>query len=245
MKKDVLDFIQKNQLSMEALGEKSMFLNDLEVGKIAHIISDEVEEQQLQFIIDQLNENKYVSLYTNITVKKKIKETFRDIAVNQPTDKELQDTKAIRGINTFLWMALGLAFIWLLGSLYYSRQGFPITPDNDVKRIFAPLVVLFILATGIDWIRSYLVKNQSINTYLQLNLFRPRRFKVGARLIFVDYKKLYIHLLSKRLGLDLGWYKLENTESIQDFQQIISKHTPLSKKEGMSENQTLIWLYEE
>lgn len=245
MKKDVLDFIQNNQSSMEALGEKSMFLNEIEVEKIVHIVSDEVEEQQLQFIIDQLNKKRYIGLYTNIKVKKEIKEAFRNIAVNQPTEKELQDTRFIRGLNTLLWMLLGLAMVWLLGSLYYSRQGFPITPDNDVKRVFAPLLVLFILATGIDWIRSYLVKNQSINTYLQLNLFRPRRFKANAWLIFVDYKKLYIHVLSKKLGLDHGWYKLESPESIQNFQQIISKHTPLSKKEGMTENQTLIWLYEE
>ena len=245
MKKETLSYIKKHQSSMRPMDATSMFLSELEVNKMVYIVSNQVEDQQLQFVINQLENQKYVGLYTNIKMKKKVKETLRKISVVEMSEKEYEDTRFIRTIYKVMWVLLALALIWLATSMFLSFYGYPIGIENDVTRVFAPLVVLTLISVFIDLIRSYRVKNQSVNTFLQLNLFRTRRYRLNAWFVLVDQQKLYINLLQAYEGKSIGWYEILDSDAIEEYRSLIHNQTPLSRKMGLSENETLAWLFDE
>ncbi len=245
MKKTISSFLEKYQASMEKQENTSVFLDTLNVDQIVYIINSQVDDEDLQFIKKQLNQNRYIGLYTNLKMNHTIKEAFRKIAVLEDDEKSIQDKRFFFGLNKFLWVLLVLATLALIISLALGWGGFPIDQDNDVYRLFIPLVILYGLFVGIDLIRSYLVKNQRINTYLQLNLFKSRKYDIKASWYFIDNERLWLRLDRKYYELEPGWYAVNDPQAIFAFAEIINANTPLPKSIGLNENQVLVWLYEE
>lgn len=245
MKKALLNYLKEQQTLMEKQLEAGSFLKSITINQIAYILTDYLTNEDLTFIKECLIQDKYIGLYSNLNFSKEIKDSFRTIAVFEDDEKTVKDKQFFFRLNTIFWIMLGLALLALLISFGMHWNGFPLSQYNDTTRLFLPLLIIYGLMVGIDAIRSYLVQNQTINTYLQLNLFKPHRYDLNITWYYIDHTVLYVRLDKEIFSLQPGWYKIEQTASILQFATILESFTPLPKAIGLNENQVLVWLYEE
>lgn len=202
------------------------------------LVSHSLDEPQIRIIEEATLKQQRVILMTSKGLSNAKKSQLLELMTDYDNNQENPDFMMFR---IFKYIGYGLMVIGLvlLGlSFLMDRVTLPFYIENELLRLFVPIVLLYLGFVVVDWMDKVLVKRYKTRPNLELHVLNKKLLPSKTSLTVLDEKRAYVTKKHDHFEIEM------DTDTVNKIASLIIEVRKMDKKTKIDEKKVVKWLYE-
>lgn len=202
------------------------------------LVSHSLDEPQIRIIEEATLKQQRVILMTSKGLSNAKKSQLLELMTDYDNNQENPDFMMFR---IFKYIGYGLMVIGLvlLGlSFLMDRVTLPFHIENELLRLFVPIVLLYLGFVVVDWMDKVLVKRYKTRPNLELHVLNKKLLPSKTSLTVLDEKRAYVTKKHDHFEIEM------DTDTVNKIASLIIEVRKMDKKTKIDEKNVVKWLYE-
>ncbi len=202
------------------------------------LVSHSLDEPQIRIIEEATLKQQRVILMTSKGLSNAKKSQLLELMTDYDNNQENPDFMMFR---IFKYIGYGLMVIGLvlLGlSFLMDRVTLPFYIENELLRLFVPIVLLYLGFVVVDWMDKVLVKRYKTRPNLELHVLNKKLLPSKTSLTVLDEKRAYVTKKHDHFEIEM------DTDTVNKIASLIIEVRKMDKKTKIDEKNVVKWLYE-
>ena len=202
------------------------------------LVSHQLDEPQIRIIEEATLKQQRVILMTSKGLSNAKKSQLLELMTDYDNNQENPDFMMFR---IFKYIGYGLMVIGLvlLGlSFLMDRVTLPFYIENELLRLFVPIVLLYLGFVVVDWMDRVLVNRYKRRPNLELHILNKKLLPNKAALTILDEKSAYVTKKHDHFEIEM------DADMVNKIASLIVEVRKMDKKSKIEEKKVAKWLYE-
>ena len=202
------------------------------------LVSHQLDEPQIRIIEEATLKQQRVILMTSKGLSNAKKSQLLELMTDYDNNQENPDFMMFR---IFKYIGYGLMVIGLvlLGLLFLmDRVTLPFHIENELLRLFVPIVLLYLGFVVVDWMDRVLVNRYKRRPNLELHVLNKKLLLSKTSLTVLDEKRAYVTKKHDHFEIEM------DADMVNKIASLIVEVRKMDKKSKIEEKKVAKWLYE-